>query len=108
MTLDASAAEPSTVTLPMDLTVEQVRVVHAVLGQALTGGAPVVIDAGAVDRADAAGVQLLLASLRTAETFAHPVTIRNASPALHSAAVTLGVAGHLGLANTSTSGASHA
>ncbi len=97
MTRSDESAAP-TVRLPMDLTIEQARPLHAELVAAFAAPHPVRLDGSAVDRADAAGVQLLAAALRTATATGRSAFLHAPSEALRLAIRTLGLDDLPGLA----------
>lgn len=85
------------VTLDETLTIEQVGALHAELGRQL-GCAQVVLDAGALQRIDAAGLQLLAAFVRTAAGRGAQIEWRSPTAALRDAARRTGLAPALRLA----------
>jgi anti-anti-sigma regulatory factor len=78
------------------LTIEQVAAMHAELGRHLHAGA-VVLEAGAVKRIDTAGLQLLAALVRAAESRGKPVQWRSVSAAVRDGARHVGLSAALGL-----------
>ncbi len=87
---------PGAVQLGELLTIEQVAAVHAELGRHLHAGT-VVLEGGTVKRVDAAGLQLLTAFVRAAESRGKPVQWRSASAAVRDGARHLGLSAALGL-----------
>jgi anti-anti-sigma regulatory factor len=87
--------EPDAVRLPATLDVETVAAAHAAL--TARADAALVVDLGAVEQVDLAGLQLLCALVRTAAHHQRPLAWRGASRALHVAANTLGLGHVLGL-----------
>ncbi|WP_168210887.1 STAS domain-containing protein [Persicimonas caeni] len=79
------------VTLPEQLGLAQVDELHAHLVDLLETTHEIVFDAGAVDRLDAAGVQLLCAAARATQQAGGSVSWRAVSPALVRAAEQLGL-----------------
>jgi anti-anti-sigma regulatory factor len=82
------------------LTIAQVRLVHRELKQALAavGGSAVTLDGSAMEAVDTAGVQLLAAFLREAQTRGITVRWRNVPAALPECARRLGLREALQLA----------
>ena len=87
---------PGAVALGDTLTIEQVAAMHAELGRHL-GATSIALDAGALQRIDAAGLQLLAAFMRTADGHGTKVEWRAPSPVLRDGARRLGLAGTLRL-----------
>lgn len=83
------------VRLPASLDVGTVAATLAAL--AARADAEQVVDVGAVERVDLAGLQLLCALVRTAAHHQRPLAWRGASRALRDAANTLGLGHVLGL-----------
>ena len=82
---------PDVVVLGDRLTIEQAAAMHAELGRHL-GATSIVLEAGALQRIDAAGLQLLTAFMGAAEGRGARVEWRAPSAALHDAACRLGLA----------------
>lgn len=87
---------PGAVALGEMLTIEQAAAMHAELGRHL-GAASVALEAGALQRVDAAGLQLLVAFTRAATGRGTKVEWRSPSTALREGARRLGLSGALGL-----------
>lgn len=81
---------PSTVQLGESLTIEQATAMHIELGRHLHAKS-VVLEAGALQRMDAAGLQLLAAFVRTAQARGVLVEWRSPAPVLCAAARHLGL-----------------
>ncbi len=81
---------PSAVQLGELLTIEQVAAMHAEFGRHLHADS-VVLEAGALARVDAAGLQLLAAFVRTARARGVRVEWRSPTPALREATRRLGL-----------------
>jgi anti-anti-sigma regulatory factor len=97
----AEAGSPVTgtdpIALPMDCTIESVLELHASLRAVIAQPTPLLVDAGAVDRCDTAGIQLLLAAARAAAAHGQRFELRHSTPALRTVATALGLDEALGL-----------
>lgn len=78
------------------LDVTKVSVLHGELGRALKSAAPLVLDAGRVERVDTAALQLLAAFFRAADAAGLTVRWQCVSPPLREATELLGLAEMLG------------
>lgn len=87
----APAADISSVSLGDMLTIAQVTAMHAELGRHLDARS-VALDAGALQRVDAAGLQLLAAFVRAADQRGAQIEWRSPSAALRDGARRLGLA----------------
>ena len=92
---DAAAHGPSA--LPRSLDLVAAAPLREMLRARLHAGAPLVLNAGDVERVSTACVQVLLAAAAAAGARNLPFTLRDASPALVMAAQDLGVAARLSL-----------
>ncbi len=90
---------PGTVTIACgeSLGIAEARAWHARLGVALDAGAPALLEAGQLQRVDAAGLQLLTAFLRAARGRGMSVSWQAPSAALRRAAALTGLAQELDL-----------
>lgn len=79
-----------TISLGRALGIREVGDLRAQLLSAIDAG-PVIIDAGAVEQADSAGLQLLVALERSLASRGEAITYSAAAPALHAAARLLGL-----------------
>jgi anti-anti-sigma regulatory factor len=91
-------AAPKSLPLPESLTIAVVAELKAALDAHLAGKGPVVLDGGAVGRADAAGLQLLLAFARAAQARGRELKFSQASSVLRDVAARLDLSAGLGLA----------
>jgi len=94
----ADGAEPD-ITLEASVDVSMAAELRGTLDMALGGEGPLTVDAGAVERVDTAGVQLLLALRQESARRGRPLQWRAASPALRETAARLGLANALGLSD---------
>ena len=83
--------DETVVRLAENLDISSVSELKAELTSALDLGSPVVLDPSAVERADTASLQLLLAFLREATRSSVAVRVLRGSEAFHEAAQTLGL-----------------
>ncbi len=90
MTTKQAGATAQTISLGSALGIREVGDLRARLLAAIEAG-PVVIDAGAVEQADSAGLQLLVAVERSLAARGEGIVYNAASPALHDAARLLGL-----------------
>lgn len=97
MTAGPNDRQVAALTLGERLDISQARDWHARLCAALDSGAPVTFEANAVQRADAAGLQLLTAFVRAARGRGLAVTWQAPSAALVHAAQLAGLANELNL-----------
>jgi anti-anti-sigma regulatory factor len=81
---------PPTISLGRTLGIREVGDLRAQFLSAIEAG-PLVIDAGAVEQADSAGLQLLVALERSLAARGESVTYSATAPALHAAARLLGL-----------------
>lgn len=86
------ARRPQILSLPAHLDIAHAGELKQALDAALAEKPPLLLDAGAVEQVDTAGLQLLLAFRRT-----RAIEWRNPSPALRDAAALAGMAGALAL-----------
>jgi anti-anti-sigma factor len=91
------AARTRAVPLPAHIDIANVGELKQLLTNALAAETPLVLDASAVEQVDAAGMQLLLAFCRNAQTHGRSTGWKTISPRLHDAARLLGMADALGL-----------
>lgn len=73
------------------LEIAQAAQLHSGLRPALMAGAPLVLNAGRVERIDTAAIQVLVAFCRTARARAIPLQVRAVSAALRNAVTLLGL-----------------
>jgi len=87
------------VSLAETLDISTVQSLHAELQAALEGGAPICLNASAVERVDTAALQVLAAMFIYAAEHQSKLEMHSPSEALVHSAMLLGMAGHIGLNN---------
>lgn len=92
-----AADTESDITLEASVDVSMAAELRGTLDMALAGEGPLSVNAAAVERADTAGVQLLLALSREAARRERPLIWQAVSPALRDTAARLGLDAALGL-----------
>lgn len=90
-------AKPAVVSLPENLTIMSVDVLHEQLEALLVDSHDVSFDAAAVSRVDTAGLQLLFAFIRSMEKNGASCSWKSASELLIDASEQLGLKSHLKL-----------
>lgn len=85
------------IVLPANLSIAEIETVYGDISSRLSEEGPIDLDAGAVERIDTAGVQLLLALIREGERNKRPTRWTATSDALLNCAEILGLKTALGL-----------
>jgi ABC-type transporter Mla MlaB component len=94
----AAARQPARLTLAADCTLREAAGLKALLLQTVSPTGEVIIEGGAVERVDAAGLQLLVAFARREAAAGRQLNWQSASDELRGAGARLGLLAALGLA----------
>ena len=97
----AEPVAPEVIVLPAHFDIRSVAGLARLLRERVSIPAPVLIDAGAVASTDTAGLQLLLAARRAAETKRVAFEWRAVSDAVRATSATIGIGAALGLPEVS-------